>query len=90
MAQMYGTKPLNVLETKGFFSLKNGMYCVYGKNVDGISVDVYRDKKGVYKSASLVSMQHGITVGGAISIDDSKFKDEICAFIESFSYEFSE
>lgn len=88
MAEMYGTKPLNMLETKGFFTLENGLYCVYGKNVDGISVDVYRDKKGVYKTESLVSMQHGIRMSE--SIDDPEVGEHLKGLIESFSYEFSE
>ena len=32
------------------------MYCVYGKNEEGVCVDVYRDKT----RKELVSMQHGI------------------------------
>ena len=59
MGAMYGKKPLHLLEQKGGFTLSNGMYCVFGKNDEGVCVDVYRDKT----RRILVSMQHGITTG---------------------------
>lgn len=92
MAEMYGTQPLTALDTKGSFSLENGMYCVYGKNVEGICVDVYQDKKSVYKPESLVFMQHGIqTFNDETSIDASEFDpDMLYALIDSMSDEFSE
>ena len=56
MGAMYGKRPLHMLEIKGSFTLSNKMYCVYGKNEEGVCVDVYKDKT----RKELVSMQHGI------------------------------
>lgn len=61
MGVMYGKRPLPLLAHKGYFTLSNGMYCVYGQMSDeGLCVDVYRDKS----MKELVSMQHGIIVSG--------------------------
>lgn len=53
---MYGTKPISALETKGHFTLSNGMYCVMGVTSNGNSIDVYSDSS----KKKLISMQHGI------------------------------
>lgn len=61
MGVMYGKRPLPILAHKGYFTLSNGMFCVYGQMADeGLCVDVYKDKA----MKELVSMQHGIICSG--------------------------
>lgn len=44
MGAMYGKRPLPILAQKGYFTLSNGMFCVYGQMADeGLCVDVYVD-----------------------------------------------
>lgn len=59
----FGTRPLTILEIKHKTRLSNGMWCVIGYIpgvLDGISADVYRDKK----LRNLVFMQHRYHVYG--------------------------
>ena len=80
MGAMYGKRPLHMLEIKGSFILSNKMYCVYGKNEEGVCVDVYRDKT----RKELVSMQHGIQTNNNDELNATTLKH----FIESMSNEF--
>lgn len=81
MAAMYGKKPLHLLEQKGGFTLSNNMYCVFGKNEEGICVDVYRDKT----RKVLVSMQHGIVTGNTKNeLDPTLLKKLMESMIDEF------
>lgn len=82
MGAMYGKKPLNLLEIKGTFVLSNGMYCVYGHNIEGICVDVYNDNT----RKELVSMQHGIMTFGntTANLNAEMLKGLIESMIDEF------
>jgi hypothetical protein len=57
MHNLYGKRKLNALEIKGSFTLKNGIFCVWGNPTDeGLSVDIYDDKS----KKLLIGLEHGI------------------------------
>lgn len=84
MGAMYGKRPLPILAHKGYFTLSNGMFCVYGQMADeGLCVDVYRDKT----MKELVSMQHGIIYSGepdVQTIDADMFRMLMESMIDEF------
>ena len=83
MKNMYGKRPLHLLEIKGSFTLSNGMYCVYGHNEEGCCVDVYKDNS----KKELVSMQHGIE-GSHDLANLKESEDMLKGLIESMVDEF--
>ena len=78
---MYGKRPLHLLEMKGNFTLSNKMYCVFGKNTEGICVDVYRNKT----MKELVSMQHGIVTSNTeYELDPTMLNELMESMIDEF------
>ena len=84
MGAMYGKRPLPILAQKGYFMLRNGMFCVYGQMADeGLCVDVYRDRT----MKELVSMQHGIIYSEEPDVQ-ADVADDLRMLMESMIDEF--
>lgn len=76
MGAMYGKRPLPILAQKGYFTLSNGMFCVYGQMADeGLCVK------------ELVSMQHGIIYSEEPDVQ-ADVADDLRMLMESMIDEF--
>lgn len=81
MGAMYGKRPLPILAQKGYFTLSNGMFCVYGQMTDeGLCVDVYRDRT----MKELVSMQHGIISSEELDVRANDLRMLMESMIDEF------
>lgn len=81
MGAMYGKRPLPILAQKGYFTLSNGMFCVYGQMADeGLCVDVYRDRN----MKELVSMQHGIISSEELNVRANDLRMLMESMIDEF------
>ena len=64
-------KPLPAPAWRGGFYLSNGMYCVYGRDADGVCVDVYLTRR----MERLVAMRHGPAPAGRdVRLDEARLR----------------
>ena len=70
----YGTRPMNTFERKIRLDLPSGMVCFIGyidSDKDGLSADVYRDKK----LSELLFMEHGYSISLDIPQNPKEWED---------------